>query len=59
MSERYVITGAQLGMFEAFAKMEDESGAKKLIAEIIDKQFIGNSKQSVVKDAQDLSARLK
>lgn len=45
MSERYYITGVQLGMLLAFAKdggMYNE--AHEIVDEVIDKQFIGNVK---------------
>ena len=42
MSERYWITGVQLGMLLAFQKTRMPNRANELIEEIIDKQFIGD-----------------
>lgn len=43
MSERYFITGVQLGMLLAFAKSGDMyNEAGELVDEIIENQFIGN-----------------
>ena len=41
MSERYWITGVQLGMLQA---IPDEKERKKMVEEIVDKQFIGDLK---------------
>ena len=43
MSERYWITGVQLGMLLSFCKSEQSEETKKLVDEIIDKQFVGQS----------------
>lgn len=40
MGERYFITGVQLGMLIAIPDKEER---KKIVDEIIDKQFIGNT----------------
>ena len=45
MSERYYITGCQLGMIEAFLLTEPNVRIQKIIDEIQDKQFIGNIPQ--------------
>lgn len=43
MSERYWVTGVQLGILKAFSKgAVFEKAVGKLVDEIIDKQFIGN-----------------
>jgi len=49
MSERYWITGVQLGCLEA---LDNEETRKKLVDEIIDKQFIGDKEdlQKLLKD---------
>jgi len=39
VSERYWITGVQLGLLQA---MPDEKDRKELVMKIIDKQFVGN-----------------
>jgi len=44
MSERYYITGVQIGMLKAFLGSKEEVNLKeikKLIDEIEDKQFVG------------------
>lgn len=45
MSERYWVTGCQIGMIEAFLLAEPNIKIQKLIDEIQDKQFIGNIPQ--------------
>jgi hypothetical protein len=45
MSNRFWISGVEIGMLKAFAKMEDEEGINKLLDEIEDKQFIGDAKE--------------
>ena len=52
MGERYLVTGVQLGMLTVSSK---ESDRKKLIDEIIDKQFVGNSDSAVEDDANSLA----
>jgi hypothetical protein len=52
ISERYVISGTQLGMLIA---LSDKSERKKLVDEIIDKQFIGNSDKKIMVNVTDLS----
>ncbi len=43
MSERYWVTGVQLGLLKVFSKGATvEKAVEKLLDEIIDKQFIGN-----------------
>jgi len=48
MSERYVLSGVQLGLLIEL----DKESRKKLINEIIDRQFIGNSKNNIEKDVE-------
>jgi len=55
MSERYLVTGVQLGMLQGFCKAEQTDKHKELIDEIIDVQFIGNSKVDVKLDTEALS----
>lgn len=50
MSERYLITGVQLGML----KYLDKESKEKLIDEIIEKQFIGNSCNHILVDVDKL-----
>jgi hypothetical protein len=45
MSNRFWISGVEIGMLKAFAKMEDEEGTNKLLDEIEDKQFLGDAKE--------------
>ena len=41
MSERYWITGVQLGMFQGFMSTRLKADLEHLIEEVIDNQFIG------------------
>lgn len=52
MGERYLVTGAQLGMFQAFAKAKDPTLTDKLVNDIIDEQFIGNTENPIKEDVQ-------
>lgn len=54
MSERYLIMGTQLGMFEALAKAEQPEEIKKLVDEIIDKQFVGRTKNNIKDDVKSV-----
>lgn len=47
--ERYLINGVQLGMLIA---INDSEKRKKVVDEIIDKQFVGNSNNSVEQDCE-------
>lgn len=49
ISERYIITGVQLGLLYV---EPNEKKRKKLVDEIIDKQFIGNSENKVTEDCK-------
>lgn len=55
MSERYVITGVQLGMLHVVVRKD---AREAIINDIIDKQFIGNSDKKVEKDALFLSKQM-
>lgn len=50
MAGRYIITGVQLGMLYS---IDDKEKREKLINEIIDNQFIGNSENHILKDVED------
>lgn len=52
MGERYLVTGAQLGLFEAMGKINDSKKIKELVDEIIDKQFVGNTTNHIKKDVK-------
>jgi hypothetical protein len=54
MSERYLVTGAQLGILLA---LEDKTERKEVIDEIIEKQFVGNSELTVIVDARNIKLR--
>lgn len=54
MAGRYLCTGVQLGMLMA---MENSDDRKKLLNEIIEKQYVGHSHESVEKDVQDISEK--
>ena len=56
MSERYYITGVQLGMLKTFSQTHMPKKANELIDEIIDKQFIGNIDTSWKLDLNDISS---
>jgi len=51
MSERYLVTGVQLGMMKAMTLEQIE----KIIDEIIDKQFVGNSTRNLNDDVRSIS----
>lgn len=51
MSERYLVTGAQLALLQ---ELESKIERKQLIDEIVDKQFVGNSELSIVKDVKNV-----
>ena len=46
MTERYWITGVQLGMIIALAKSNEYEEVHKLVDEIIDKQFLEEAKSN-------------
>lgn len=52
MSERYILTGVQLAML---SEIDDRSRRKEIMEEIIDKQFIGNSNNNIIKDVEKLN----
>jgi hypothetical protein len=56
MSERYLVTGVQLGMLIAISDQEDR---QKTVDRITKKQFIGESSGDVVDDALVLYGKLK
>lgn len=53
MSERYVVTGVQLGMLIA---LKDQDTRQRTVDMIIENQFIGHSENPVNKDAERLLA---
>lgn len=55
MGERYLVTGAQLGLIIGFCKVEQDYKVKELVDEIIDKQFLGNSKNLIDIDVEAVS----
>jgi hypothetical protein len=50
MSERYLVTGAQLALLQ---ETESKIERKQIVDEIVDKQFVGNSELTVEKDAKN------
>jgi hypothetical protein len=52
MAGRFLVTGTQLGMIKAFLKDKD---ALKMIDEIIEDQFVGNSDKSILDDVDDVA----
>lgn len=52
MSERYLITGVQLGMLKAYADTKDFKELKQLIDRIVAEQFIGQSVKSIQYDTE-------
>jgi len=52
LSERYLVTGAQLGLFQAFARSEQDKETDKLVEEIIDNQFVGNTNNLIIEDVE-------
>jgi len=51
MGERYLITGTQLGMLEA---LDSSIERHKLVEEIIENQFVGNSENNITIDVKRL-----
>jgi hypothetical protein len=51
MGERYIVTGAQLGIFQAMAKANKPDEIEKLVQTIIDDQHIGESTKNIKDDA--------
>ena len=56
--ERYLITGAQLGLIEAELKHGNTKSVLKTLREILNKQFLGNSPDNLQKDIRDLGKAL-
>jgi|APFre7841882654_1041346.scaffolds.fasta_scaffold555652_1 hypothetical protein len=52
MSERYLVTGVDLAML--ITELE-KNKRQKIVDEIIDKQFIGNSDTNIVDDASSVA----
>lgn len=52
MSERYLTTGAQLGMLISLSERDER---QKVVDEIIDKQFVGNSTRKIEDDVRSVS----
>ncbi len=55
MGGRYLVSGAQLGVLKV---TQNELSRNKIIDEIIDKQFIGESSNNVGKDSQLIATLL-
>jgi len=54
MVGRYLITGAQIGMLKKLLLSQNAYEIVKLLDEIQEKQFVGNSKDSVESDTKKL-----
>ena len=54
MGGRYLVTGSQLGTLIALCKL-DADGCNKLLNEITEKQFIGDSIDSIENDIDKYS----
>lgn len=52
MSERYLVTGVQLAML---TETENKEERKKLVDEIVDKQFITNSEFNILTDVETVT----
>ena len=52
MSERYLVTGVQLGMLKVLV---DKADVHHLIDNILDDQFVGNSKRNIKDDVRTVS----
>jgi len=52
MGGRFLISGVQLGMFKALAKVGDNEGVCKLSDDIERKQFVSDSDDGVEQDAK-------
>ena len=56
--ERYLITGAQLGLIEAELKHGNTKSVLKTLREILNKQFLGNSPDTLEEDVKDFGRAL-
>ena len=52
MAGRYLVTGVQLGMLKA---LEDKAERDKLVDDIINDQFVGNSDQDIKDDVREIT----
>jgi len=52
MAGRYLVTGAQLGLIKGYAEVGKIRDLNELIADIVEKQFVGNTNNPVEKDVQ-------
>ncbi len=52
MAGRYLITGVQLGQLQALAQTNSKDELLKLVQEIFDEQFVGNSTNSIKFDVK-------
>lgn len=54
MTERYLITGSQLGMLKAFAEGEQVEETNHLVDEIVKSQFVGKTDNPIISDVKKI-----
>ncbi len=59
MAGRYLLTGAQLGMIAGLAKANETESLLKIIQDIQDDQYLGNSKDDIDYDVYLLAWKFK
>ena len=55
MSERYLVTGVQIGILTALIGNEENERAKKFLDRIYNEQFLGHSKIDLKKDVKRIA----
>jgi hypothetical protein len=58
MAARYLLTGVQIGMLQIFFKEGKSGNGLKLLNEIEEKQFVGNSPRGIDSDIKLLAEKL-
>jgi mannose/fructose-specific phosphotransferase system component IIA len=58
MGARFIVTGVQLGLLITANQEKKENIVEKLIDNIIDKQYIGTSSQTIEGDAEMIKSKI-
>lgn len=58
MAGRYLITGVQLGLLKSLNLMKDTKEVDEQLNGILDKQFLGTSKNSIEEDIKEWKEKL-
>lgn len=58
MAGRYLITGVQLGLLKSLNLMKDTKEVDEQLDGILDKQFLGTSKNSIEEDIKEWKEKL-